>query len=60
MAITVKCPACKQATLYHESNRYRPFCSERCKYIDLGDWASNIFTIQESEKQSNLNTFEDL
>ena len=27
---------------WEEKNRYRPFCSERCKMIDLGDWAAIV------------------
>ncbi len=36
----VKCPQCNQPSLYASSNRHRPFCSERCRQIDLGAWAS--------------------
>ena len=39
----VLCPACGGASLYAASNRFRPFCSERCKDIDLGAWASESF-----------------
>jgi endogenous inhibitor of DNA gyrase (YacG/DUF329 family) len=34
---------------WSEANPWRPFCSERCKRIDLGDWASNRFVIAASE-----------
>lgn len=41
---TVKCPHCrKEAPL--TGNPYRPFCSERCKMIDLGTWASEGYRI---------------
>jgi uncharacterized protein len=43
----VPCPACGGASLYSIENRYRPFCSERCKQIDLGAWASESFTLPE-------------
>jgi endogenous inhibitor of DNA gyrase (YacG/DUF329 family) len=33
----VKCPTC-QRELEWESALYRPFCSERCRLIDLGAW----------------------
>ncbi len=36
----VKCPQCSKPVPWVESQAYRPFCSERCKMIDLGDWAS--------------------
>jgi hypothetical protein len=37
---TVKCPACGAPVAWIESNRFRPFCSERCRTIDLGAWAA--------------------
>jgi hypothetical protein len=36
----VKCPACGIEVAWHESSRFRPFCSERCRTTDLGDWAA--------------------
>ena len=42
-ARTVVCPTCAGDSLYSPANRYRPFCSERCKQIDLGAWASEDF-----------------
>ena len=35
----VKCPTCKRELNWEES-RFRPFCSERCRLIDLGAWLS--------------------
>ena len=43
----VKCPACGGPSLYAPANRYRPFCSERCKQIDLGAWANEQFKVPE-------------
>ena len=34
----ITCPTCKKKTKF-ENNLFRPFCSERCKMIDLGEWA---------------------
>ena len=42
---TVACPTCKGDSVYAQSNAFRPFCSERCKYMDLGAWASEGFRI---------------
>jgi len=36
----VKCPSCGKAVTWSAESTYRPFCSERCKLIDLGEWAS--------------------
>ncbi|MGR8979970.1 MAG: DNA gyrase inhibitor YacG [Gammaproteobacteria bacterium] len=35
----VKCPACRRSVPWTAENRFKPFCSERCKLIDLGEWA---------------------
>lgn len=45
---TVVCPACGGPSLYAPANRYRPFCSERCKQMDLGAWASEQFRVPTS------------
>jgi|TARA_B110000263_G_C15039775_1_gene388017 endogenous inhibitor of DNA gyrase (YacG/DUF329 family) len=36
----VNCPSCQKEVTWTEKNQYRPFCSERCKLIDFGDWAT--------------------
>ncbi|MDD2926515.1 DNA gyrase inhibitor YacG [Rhodoferax sp.] len=41
----VSCPTCGGPSRYAASNLYRPFCSERCKQIDLGAWASEQFAV---------------
>ena len=41
----VPCPTCRELTLFAPSNPWRPFCSERCKQIDLGAWASDSYRI---------------
>jgi len=43
----VRCPACGGDSVYAPSNPYRPFCSERCKNLDLGAWASENFRVPE-------------
>ena len=42
---TVRCPACGGDSLYAANNPFRPFCSERCKHLDLGAWASETFKV---------------
>jgi len=37
--IIVSCPTCQKTVIWNEQ-AYRPFCSERCKLIDLGEWAA--------------------
>jgi endogenous inhibitor of DNA gyrase (YacG/DUF329 family) len=41
----VSCPQCGKPALWDPANRFRPFCSERCRLIDLGAWASENYRI---------------
>ena len=41
----VPCPSCGKAALFAPENRFRPFCSERCKTQDLGAWASESYRV---------------
>lgn len=38
----ITCPNCGKKDTWDPQNTCRPFCSERCKLIDLGEWASDI------------------
>ncbi|WP_025731963.1 DNA gyrase inhibitor YacG [Carnimonas nigrificans] len=39
--LQVKCPQCGTQVVWNEEQSpYRPFCSKRCRLIDLGEWAS--------------------
>jgi hypothetical protein len=42
--LNIKCPHCKKQFNYY-SSEFRPFCSERCKLVDLGAWASGDYAI---------------
>ena len=42
---TVRCPACGGPSVYAPDNPWRPFCSERCRTLDLGAWASEAYRI---------------
>ncbi len=41
----VTCPSCGGDSVYAAHNLWRPFCSQRCKNIDLGAWASEGFRV---------------
>jgi endogenous inhibitor of DNA gyrase (YacG/DUF329 family) len=41
----VKCPTCGASVSWTPENRWRPFCSERCKTIDLGAWATERYRV---------------
>jgi endogenous inhibitor of DNA gyrase (YacG/DUF329 family) len=42
--LKVNCPCCKESFEYY-SSRYRPFCTERCKLVDMGHWFDESYTI---------------
>jgi uncharacterized protein len=42
----MRCPICRKATDLSRSNPFRPFCSERCRDIDLGKWAGEDYRIE--------------
>lgn len=45
MATVVDCPTCSAKVEWKEENKFRPFCSNRCKQIDLGAWAEEKYAI---------------
>jgi endogenous inhibitor of DNA gyrase (YacG/DUF329 family) len=45
----IKCPVCRKETVW-EKNPFKPFCSERCKLIDLGKWASEEYRVPGEKK----------
>lgn len=44
-ALMVSCPYCHKRIVYSSANPFRPFCSERCKMLDLGAWANEERTV---------------
>ena len=59
MPRTFPCPRCGEASTW-EGNEFRPFCSERCKLIDLGAWASDEYKLPTQDApQSGLQRQED-
>lgn len=53
-ATVVECPTCKAPVEWGEQSPYRPFCSERCRLIDLGAWASEEHAIAGNELEDEL------
>jgi endogenous inhibitor of DNA gyrase (YacG/DUF329 family) len=49
MAALVSCPTCGKDVEWTDKNPYRPFCSQRCKQIDLGAWAEEKYRVPSSE-----------
>ena len=50
--LSVRCPNCSKYSEW-ENNKWKPFCSHRCKILDLGRWACEDYILKE-----NLNEFE--
>ena len=47
--LTVDCPTCGAPGEWNDKNTFRPVCSDRCKLIDLGAWASEEHKIPGAE-----------
>jgi endogenous inhibitor of DNA gyrase (YacG/DUF329 family) len=47
-ALLVRCPACGGPSRYASDNAWRPFCTEACRQIDLGAWASESYRVSAS------------
>ena len=54
MVTVVDCPTCGRKVEWTEAHIFRPFCSERCKQIDLGAWAEEKYVIPGSTPVSDL------
>jgi endogenous inhibitor of DNA gyrase (YacG/DUF329 family) len=50
----VRCPACGGDSIYAPTNPFRPFCSERCKNMDLGAWASESFRVPDETPPDDM------
>jgi len=55
--LKLKCPICKKVVTSKEAGF--PFCSDRCRLIDLGKWASGAYVIS-SPVQDSGDGIEDL
>ncbi|MDX9718562.1 DNA gyrase inhibitor YacG [Thauera sp. WH-2] len=51
---TVNCPTCGKAVPWTPESRHRPFCSARCRQIDLGAWASEAYRVPTSPPDAPL------
>ena len=58
MPKAVKCPTCHTEVSW-ENNPYRPFCSERCRLIDLGAWVEERYRIAGSKPEASEDDWED-
>ena len=52
MSMTVECPNCGIQVSWTPESAWKPFCSERCKMIDLGAWFSEERAITDPKQQT--------
>ena len=45
-ALTVSCPQCGTSVPWTAESKWKPFCCERCKLIDLGEWAAEKYRVE--------------
>ena len=50
----VNCPVCHTAIEWCETQVFRPFCSERCRLMDLGEWATGGYSIAGEPEDAGL------
>jgi endogenous inhibitor of DNA gyrase (YacG/DUF329 family) len=55
----VLCPGCAKPVPWSTENPFRPFCSERCKLIDLGQWATEQYRVADTSEPSDVDMSED-
>ncbi|NVK44249.1 MAG: DNA gyrase inhibitor YacG [Oceanospirillaceae bacterium] len=53
---TIKCPQCGAPSIWGPENSNRPFCSDRCRLIDLGAWANEEYQIPADKSEDDYST----
>jgi len=48
----VKCPTCGRSIEWSDQSPFRPFCSERCRVIDLGAWLTEKHVIPSDDTET--------
>lgn len=60
MTLTVNCPTCQRPVIWDAAQSpFRPFCSDRCRLIDLGEWADESHRIASDEPFDDLEGLSD-
>jgi uncharacterized protein len=55
MVAIVKCPTCRRPVEWSPASQFRPFCSDRCRLVDMGAWLTEQHKIpDESEVPEDL------
>ena len=56
--LIVKCSTCKKEVVYSKENPFRPFCSEKCRLVDLGQWFEEDYSIAGDASVSMEDSYE--
>jgi endogenous inhibitor of DNA gyrase (YacG/DUF329 family) len=54
----ITCPTCGKRVFWTPENVWRPFCSERCRLIDFGAWATERYRVPVTEEKDELESRE--
>jgi len=60
MKTKVSCPICNNTAALDSSNLFRPFCSERCRLIDLGKWVDEKYSITDTSASDEKQFYPEL
>jgi endogenous inhibitor of DNA gyrase (YacG/DUF329 family) len=50
----IRCPRCRRPVVW-EGNPHRPFCSERCRLVDMGNWAAERYRVAGEDVEPDEN-----
>lgn len=54
-SLKTQCPICNKDIDLNKTGKHKPFCSDRCKLIDLGEWASDNYIVEGKDKANQDN-----
>jgi endogenous inhibitor of DNA gyrase (YacG/DUF329 family) len=58
-SLQVKCPTCRKTGTWFDG-QYGPFCSQRCKLVDLGKWFAEEHTVSSPLRPEHLENYANL
>ncbi|MFM9971083.1 MAG: DNA gyrase inhibitor YacG [Burkholderiales bacterium] len=59
MVRAVSCPSCSASVTWEANSKFRPFCSERCRLIDLGAWATEKYRVAKPHNDADEDSAQD-
>ncbi len=52
--VIIKCPTCEKVVAWIAESEFKPFCSQRCRLIDLGEWAAGNHVIAPDQEYDDV------